>query len=212
MPEYMLVNDPDKTPTRPYPLPVPLSDVKLVAKLPNPETGVERDVVINELKIEKNYGRDRDTIPFKRRIAGVVPRTYIPLPKKEDPEYDDYDSDTLRLDVEESTWMPTLREPPMPASIIDELRNKYGTFRTRHDDWYIAKKEEEDRKARESKEMLNLKMVTPMQELKMKEKAEKQAKAAPRLSDEMLAKIGEIMVRNRQVQSESPKPSTSQDL
>jgi large subunit ribosomal protein L24 len=200
----MLENEPDKTPFRPYSLPVPLSEVRLVARLPHPETGIERDVVINELAKgsirdpKPYYDKSRDKSTKGRYIAGLVPRTFIPWPKKATEEWDDNDSDTLRLDVEEATFTPTLHEPPMPMSIIDELRNKYSKFRTRHDDEYVEKVKAQDRTKRENKEMLKLKMVTPMQELKLKEKALKDAEGTPQLSKELLASIGQVMAKNGQ--------------
>ena len=182
----MLAKDIDKTPYRAFNMPLPLSDVRLVAPLPHPETGVVRDVVIKELQ----------TVPQGRIIAGVVPATRIPYPERKKIEHEDHDVDTLRIEVESRTWVPTLRDPPMPPSIIDELRNKYSKFRTRHDDEFIAKKQEEDYMADVIKRASSKRMLTPLKELHRRERAEKKAMGQPELSEDMLAKIGEVMVRN----------------
>ena len=182
----MLLKDPDKTPYRPFNAPLHLSDVRLVAPLPHPETGVVRDVVIKELQ----------TVPQGRIIAGVVPELRIPYPEKKKIEYEDHNVDTLRIEVENRTWVPTLRNPPMPPSIIDELRNKYSKFRTRHDDEFIAKKQEEDYMADVIKTANTKRMLTPLKELHRKERAEKKARGPPELSEEMLERIGEVMAKN----------------
>ena len=186
VPEYVLLKDPDKTPYRPFSAPIPLSDVRLVAPLPHPETGVVRDVVIKELQ----------TVPQGRIIAGVVPEIRIPYPERKPVEFEDNNIDTLRIEVETKTWVPTLHDPPMPPSIIDELRNKYSKFRTRHDDEYIAKKQEEDYMADVIKTASSRRMITPLKELHRKERMEKKARGKPELSDEMMAKIGEVMAKN----------------
>lgn len=56
----------------------------------------------------------------------------------------DGEMDTSRVDVEASTFVASLGEPPMPSTVIDELRNKYSKFRTRHDPEYLRQKMLED--------------------------------------------------------------------
>ena len=181
----MLINDPDKRPIRVYEAPLPLSSVCLVHPLPHPETGALRDVVIKELRISRG----------DRYISGLDPMTKIPWPETEPEQHEDHDIDTLRIDVEERTWVPTLLRAPMPGSVIDELRNKYSKFRDRHDEEYLAKKMAEDERAQIKKDSVRL-MMTPLQELHRKERAERLAKGQPTLSENTLAKIGEVMARN----------------
>ena len=196
IPDYLLLNEVDKTPVRPYEVPIPLSSVRLVAPLPQPETGALRDVVIQELRLKKtNYAQLSGDDPPTRFIAGVKPAIPIPYPDKEPEEFEDHDIDTLRIEVEERTFIPTLFQPPMPAGIIDELRNKYSKFRDRHDDAFIAKKMEEDRITEERKRSIR-KMDTPLKELHRKERAERKAKGKPVVSEEVLAHIGELMAKN----------------
>ena len=197
MPEYLLLREADKTPARPYEAPLPLSAVRLVAPLPHPETGALRDVVIKELKLRRTTLRElRGEDPPSRFIAGLKPKTLIPYPETEPEVFEDYDCDTLRIEVEEVTFIPTLTKPPMPPSIIDELRNKYSKFRDRHDDAFIAKKIQEDKEAEERKHSAR-EMMTPLKELHRRERMEKKARGKPQLSEEMLARIGEVMAKRQ---------------
>lgn len=191
----MLLKEADKTPVRPYEAPIPLSAVRLVAPLPHPETGALRDVVIMELKLKRLKTQLRDDRPA-RLIAGVAPAIEIPYPEEQPEEFEDNDCDTLRIEVEEKTFVPTLIRPPMPTGIINELRNQYSKFRDRHEDAFIARKMEEDRIAGERKRSIR-NMDTPLKELHRKERAEKKARGKPQLSEEMLGKIGEIMAGNK---------------
>jgi large subunit ribosomal protein L24 len=206
IPEHMLAKEADKTPFRAFERPLPLASVRLVAPLPHSETGVLRDVVINELKLKKtSIAELRGDEEPSRFIAGLEPPTRIPYPEVEPETFEDHDDDTLRIEVESKTWVPTLLSPPMPPSIIDELRNKYSRFRDRHDDAYIARKLREDEEALE-RTKTGKKMMTPLKELRKKERMENKARGKPVLGEEMLAKIGEVMARNQ------ARASTGQDM
>lgn len=177
------------------PIHIPLSDVRLVYPLPDPETGVPHDVVIERLSpVDRQWDRvKKEWDDGQRLIAGT--NTIIPWPEKLPPEYEDHDVDTLRISVEEDTFRPYLLNPPMPLSVIDELRNKYSKFRTRHDWEYVQKKEAEDARSEKRKE-LGKTMRTPLQELKDVREKEKALKEKE-LSDEQLARIGEVIERER---------------
>ncbi|KAL9118099.1 MAG: hypothetical protein Q9187_005359 [Circinaria calcarea] len=203
IPDYMLTKESDKRPFRTYDCPIPLRSVRLVYPLPHPETGILRDVVIQELRKYKNPPKGSTDLRPRRYIAGLDPPTNVPYPEKEPEEFEDNDVDTLRIEVEERTWVPTLRQPPMPSSIIDELRNKYSKFRDRHDDSFIAKKLREEEEAAERKNSTK-KMMTPLKELHRKERAEKKARGKPQLSEETLHKIGEVMARSMPSRSAEP--------
>ncbi len=103
------------------------------------------------------------------------------------------------MEVEQKTFVPTLLRPPMPSSVIDELRNRYSVFRTRHDSEYIAKKIREEEE-KEEKKMLIKKMRTPIKEINRLEKKMKKAKGKGKLTDDMLEKIGKVMAEKRQLQ------------
>ena len=194
---------------KPYqstPLPIPLTSLRLVAALPHPETGVERDVIINALKLRKrNIAQLRGEDPPERIIAGVSPAIPIPYPEKEKREETDNDCDTLRIEVEDITWTPTLTEPPMPPSIIDELRGKYSKFRTRHDEEWLEGKREEDRLAVEKKRWEKLAMRSPAQEAAGREKGRRKRMRKRnlvegedgrfRLREDVVESIGSVMER-----------------
>lgn len=83
----------------------------------------------------------------------------------------------------------------MPPSVIDELRNKYSTFRTRHDEWYESRKLAEDRAVQRKKNLARM-VSTPMMELREKTRQDKLAKDAE-LTDAQLASIGEVIANER---------------
>ncbi|KAI1418115.1 hypothetical protein F5Y13DRAFT_150599 [Hypoxylon sp. FL1857] len=192
-------------------VPIPISRIRLVHPLKDPVTGVTRDVIINQLV---HSGMIHDRVSGKRRWSRIVPglNVSIPWPTKEEPDIKDYACDTLRIDVEEKTFVPTLLRPPMPESVIDELRGKYSRFRTRHEPEYIARLEAEDQ-AKEDRKKLMESMRTPLQELHRAERANKKKKGKPRLTIEMLEKIGEVMAKNmertRNAQALPEAPSSS---
>lgn len=193
-PEYILEAESDKRPLRTMELPIPLSTVRLVYPLPNPELGSLRDVIIAELRRSSNG--ERSLGYGGRYVAGTEPRIYIPFPEKPIEENMEYEIDTLRIEVEEKTWTPTLFQPPMPTSIIDELRNKYSIFRERHDEGYIRKRDrlaaELENGRSEKKEL----MLTPLEEYHRMKVLEKSRTVQKPLDDEMLSNIGEVMARN----------------
>jgi large subunit ribosomal protein L24 len=189
----------DKRPIQTIEAAIQLSDVRLVYPLPNPETGVMRDVVIKELEkvvVPKNRARPFGPKVEKRYIAGLEPREYIPFPEVPEPEHVDHDDDTLRIEVDEWTWTPTLLGPPMPPTVIDELRNKYSVFRDRHDDEYIQKKEARLARREEWERRKAEMMLTPLQEFHRKERAEKKKLGWAPLNEDILEGIGQLMARN----------------
>jgi large subunit ribosomal protein L24 len=185
----------DNSPTRTIEQPVSLTSVKLVFPLPDPETGVTRDVIVTRVA-NGNIFHDRHSGRKKwtRFIAGT--NVVIPWPRIEPKQHKDYDVDTLRVDVEARTFVPTLLKPPMPSTVIDELRNKYSIFRTRHDEEYIQQKIQEDEE-KEAKKRMVKEMMTPLKEKRKVERKMLRAKGRPKLTEEMLAKIGEVMAKNR---------------
>lgn len=179
---------------------IPLPSLRLVHALTDPETGQKRDVIVKKIVIrdawfDRHLGIHRSF----RMIPGLD--VEVPWPKKERKEPVEHDCDTLRLEVEAKTWVPTLLTRPMPSSVIDELRNRYSKFRSRHDEWYVAKKTAEEEQAKAEKRRLNKAGMTPREELKAKRREEweatKDVPKNPPLSEEMLRSIGEIMAKNR---------------
>lgn len=193
---------PEETYVQLTPLRVPIQAVRLIHPLRDPETGKVRDVIINELT-PTGVIRDKPTgrVTWNRVVPGL--NIEIPWPRIfEDAEraemeqtLPDNECDTLRIDVEEQTFVPTLLQPPMPAEIVDELRNRYSKFRTRHEPEYLAKKEAEEAE-KVARRKATQTMRTPVQELNAKIRLERKERGQPVLTDRMLEKIGEVMARN----------------
>ncbi|KAH9908113.1 hypothetical protein F4778DRAFT_777475 [Xylariomycetidae sp. FL2044] len=175
---------------------LPISAIRLVHPVRDEATGVTRDVIINQL-VHANVVYDRQT--GKKRWSRIVPglNLEIPWPRKPEPEYKEYSSDTVRIDAEARTFVPTLLRPPMPETVIDELRGRYSRFRTRHEPEYLARLEAEEQ-AKKDRARLMDSMRTPLQEFHRAERASKKKKGKPRLTVEMLEKIGEVIARNRE--------------
>jgi len=192
-------------PVAAVPLRLPISAVRLVHPITDGETGITKDAIIRELKpIRIMPDRPTRTVTWSRMVTGL--NITIPWPRVEKPNFEDNACDTLRINVEERTFIPTLLSPPMPEGLIDELRNQYSKFRTRHTPEYIAKKaaEEEEKRAKrqQAKEML-----TPIQEFNRMQREIRRARGQPVLTEEMLAKIGEVMARNLNARGERTVPS-----
>lgn len=187
--------DPDQRPIRTVEKPVPFTSVRLVYPLSDPNTGVTRDVIIKKL-LNTSFFHDRHT--GKVKWARVVPglNIAIPWPKIAPKEHKDGPEDTLRLDVEAKTFVPTLLRPPFPSTVIDELRNKFSKFRTRHDPEYIAKKVAEDEDAKAKKQM-SVQMRTPLKEANRLERKIRRAKGKGKLTSEMLERIGQVIANKR---------------
>lgn len=175
-------------------MPVKYSDVRLVYPLPDPETGILKDTVIANIQMSKIWFDKRNKSKTWDRLVPGMEGVIIPWPAKEKPEQIDKIGDTRMLDAEASTFIPSLLKPPFPEGVIDELRNKYSRFRTRHDPEYIAKKQAEDL---ERHIKATARVVTPVQEINKMARAERKALGKPVLSEEMLEKIGRVMAQNR---------------
>ncbi|KAK0634999.1 hypothetical protein B0T17DRAFT_586642 [Bombardia bombarda] len=183
---------------------VPISAVRLVHPLPD-ASGRIRDVVIRELKPVNIY-HDRPTrrCSFGRVVPGE--NVLIPWPRVEPKKREEHPSDTLRIDVEERTFVPTLLRSPMPATVVNELRNAYSIFRTRHTPEYIAAKEAEEAEKRQKKKNADS-MLLPVQEFNRKQRELRRARGQPVLSEEMLEKIGEVIARNKRAGGSPPATS-----
>jgi large subunit ribosomal protein L24 len=192
--------------TAAVPARIPISSIRLVHPITDEETGITKDVIIKELRPIKIV-RDRvtRTQTWSRMVPGL--NVTLPWPKAEQPVEEDRACDTPRIHVEENTFIPTLLRPPMPEELIDELRNRYSKFRTRHTDEYIAKKEAEEAEKLAAKQKAK-EMLTPVQEFNRLEREKRRARGQPVLTEEMLAKIGEVMARNLNGQKSNRAPLT----
>lgn len=168
-------------------MPFPVEHVKLVYPLPDPKTGILRDVVIDQVERHPN-GRDR-VVPGMNIVIKAQPQ-----PKEEEDD-ETYTADTPTLSVDEETFNPPLLFPPMPMTVIDELRNKYSMHRTRHDWEYLEKKRQEDERE-EARKGLGKTMRTPLQELAELRARQKDAQKRE-LTDEQLAQIGAVIAQEK---------------
>ncbi|KAI9054195.1 hypothetical protein LZ554_001366 [Drepanopeziza brunnea f. sp. 'monogermtubi'] len=195
VPSYMVPEEaPDKRLIRTIEQPISLKSVRLVHPLPDPETGVVRDVIIK--KLVSKYC----SIPNQRKgyWIRIIPglNIKVPFPKTAPKEHVDCEGDTLPQDVDAKTFVPSLLTPPMPGSVIDELRNKYSVFRTRHEPEYIARKEREEEE-KEARKKLVKKMRTPLNEANRKARKERKKLGKGTLTPEMLEKIGQVIASKR---------------
>jgi large subunit ribosomal protein L24 len=190
------MNEEGKPPVQQIKSVVPISAIRLVHPIADAETGVTRDVIIRELKpIGITHDRPTRKVAFGRVVPGLNVR--IPWPKQERKVHEDNMDDTLRLEVEERTFVPTLLRPPVPESVVDELRNRYSKFRTRHTDEYVAKIEAEEAEKRARKKGAVEEMLLPVQEYNREMRALRRERGKPELSEEMLEKIGEVIAKSR---------------
>ncbi|ROT43725.1 KOW motif domain-containing protein [Sodiomyces alkalinus F11] len=192
--EYRSV-DPEKNSTRLASVSLPISAVRLVHPITDPKTGITRDVIVRSLTAGPvKWHRHTGWRAWTRYITGL--NVAIPWPERKPEPREDYASDTKRADVEEPTFVPSLLRCPLPDGLIDQLRNRYSRFRTRHEEAYIQSKEaEEAEKLARHREAQT--MLTPLQEFNRLQRALRRERGQPTLSEEMLVKIGEVIARNK---------------
>lgn len=174
---------------------IPISAVRLVHPLTDPNTGITRDVIIRNLTAGPvKWHRQTGWRAWTRYITGL--NVAIPWPERPPQERVDHPSDTKRADVEEPTFVPSLLRCPVPEGLIDELRNRYSKFRTRHEEAYIQRKEAEAAE-KQARHKAAQSMLTPLQEFNREQRALRRARGQPMLTQEMLAKIGQVIARNK---------------
>ncbi|KAF7554412.1 hypothetical protein G7046_g6819 [Stylonectria norvegica] len=189
--------------SRSQPMPISIGSIRLVYPLTNPETGITRDVVINQLKaVPPNMSSPNmnfDRWDFGKKWDRLVPgiNVIIPWPEVKAPEESTKEGDTIRTQVEERTFYYNLLSPPMPEMVLDELRNKYSKFRTRHEGWYVMQKEAEAA-AKKARHETAQSMMTPLMEFHAHQKELKLARGEPELSEEMLEKLGAIIAQKKE--------------
>ncbi|KAI9693410.1 MAG: hypothetical protein M1820_009286 [Bogoriella megaspora] len=205
-----------------YPADVPMKHVRLIHEYRDPDTGLSRDIIVEEIKTMPVRNRMPDEPRYERYIEGLpaseledsttkideetgkkvevppFPWEKIPWPEKTGYQHEDHPDDTLRITVEAKTFIPTLHGPPMPPNVLDELRNRYSKFRTRHTSEYIARKEAEGSEE-EARKVIPDWMIQPSKALR--EQAKNRKKPATRIDimeDEgFLERLGQMMSEGR---------------
>lgn len=189
--------------SRSAPMPLSIGSIRLVYPITNPETGVTKDTVINQLKgIPPNMKSPNMTLDrwengkkWDRVVPGI--NVVIPWPEAHVPEYTTQAADTIREQVEDRTFYYSLLSPPMPEQVLDELRNKFSKFRTRHEGWYVQKREA-DEAAKKARQESVLSMQTPLQEFHAMQRELRAAQGEPELTDEMLEKLGAVIAQKKE--------------
>lgn len=120
-------------------MPVSMNDIRHVVAL-EMEDGTKDHIVQHAYGGPPYLERSHDSkLPrFSRYIAGLD--IEIPWPAEEPPHAEVAECDTRGNEVADVSWVPSMDESPFPSSVIDELRNKYSRFRTRHDPEYVKEK------------------------------------------------------------------------
>lgn len=219
VPSYIMVADPSSPPIRTISLPIPLSQIRLVYPMTRYDSSGNAqtvDTIVEKLIRLPNHGRKRFIANSHRATGSWVE---VPIQKKYQPEKEkpkDHDIDTLRFEVETSTWTPTLLRAPMPGGVIDELRNKYSKFRTRHDPGY--QRAIDNRAARkaaweEAKKNGGVSgFLSPAKEARAREVEELRKRGKPELETEVLEMIGEVMARKGVVMTEGRRREVERNL
>ncbi|KAG5918273.1 hypothetical protein E4U42_006931 [Claviceps africana] len=189
-------------PMRSQPMPISIGSIRLVYPIPDDVTGITKDVIINELKavppnMQSPY-MSLDRWQYGKKWDRLVPglNMVIPWPEVVVPEFETTKADTTRQQVEERTFYYNLLAPPMPDTVLDELRNKYSRFRTRHEPWFIKKKEEEVAVKKGRAESIKS-MQTPLQEYHERQRELRNTKGEPKLSEDILEKMGQLMAKKK---------------
>lgn len=191
-----------ENPARSQAMPISIGSVRLVYPIRDPETGATRDVVINQLKAVppnmQSPNMSLDRWQHGKRWDRLVPglNVVVPWPVVEVPEYEAMKADTAREQVEERTFHYSLLAPPMPEPVLDELRNKFSRFRTRHEPWYVERKELQE-EARSRRHSLAASMQTPLDEFHERQRELRDTEGEPELSEDMLERIGRLMVEKK---------------
>jgi large subunit ribosomal protein L24 len=197
IPQFLVQpENPDQRPIRTVEAPLDINAVRLVTPLDN-GNGETKDVIVKKLVHAnfKTYANGK--VSWDRVIPGLDVK--VPWPQREQKipkEKEDTPSDTLRMEVDVKSYIPTLLRPPIPRSVIDELRNKYSVFRTRHEPEYIAQKEAEEQAKLEKKKTIKA-MRTPLMEANRKERKLKRMKGKGKLTPDMLERIGKAIAEKR---------------
>lgn len=187
-------------PYRTIEIPTPFSDVRLVYALPDPKTGIKRDVIIQRVVREPVIRNDKVT--YRRYIPGTKIEIPWRTPKKV--EYSDQPSDTLRILVEERSFVPTLLRPPMPNTVINELRNQFGYFRDRHEPEYVARKTAEDVEEKSSK-LETMRMMTPLKELNARIRKANKSRGWKPIDKSVLEALGKRMATQQEKKKKAIK-------
>lgn len=107
-------------------------------------------MIVKVLRGGSPYFQRQQNSPIPRHTRYIAGEDIeVPWPETTAPQYQAFEDDTTRYDVEQVTWTPTLYEPPIPETdIFSELRDdRFKRDREWHDDEYVRMKILEDARA-----------------------------------------------------------------
>lgn len=165
--------------------------------------------VLDDIESEPEFAKGRLLHGYKWEEFRVIPGTnkeILDLSKDDedrdaswdkdfDPDAEIYPGDTVQLDVEDQTYIPSLLVEPFPPSVLAELRNKHSRVAPRIDAAMLSKRETKAAQIEAQKIIREEKMKTPLQEIKERRlDIEKQVLEKRKLSDdELFMKLGSAM-------------------
>jgi hypothetical protein len=129
------------SPTETHELPIPFDHIRLVYK----PAGSPKDVIVRAIETgEPRYYRvnGAKTPDYTRYVAGT--NEVIPWPEERSHHGERELGDTVRLLVDEETYIPEVLNPPFPHSVANEIISKYSHKRMLHQNEWVAKKIVED--------------------------------------------------------------------
>jgi hypothetical protein len=131
----------NQAPAETMELPIPFDHVRLVYK----PAGSSKDVIVRAIETgEPRYHRANGakTPDYTRYVAGS--NEVIPWPEEEDPHGERQPDDTVRLLVDEQTYIPEVLNPPFPRGVADEIVARFSHNRMLHRDEWVKRKIVED--------------------------------------------------------------------
>lgn len=189
---------------------VSFDDVRLVIAIYDPVQQETRDVIVKDVE---SYNFYTDTATRETSCQRRIANTNIEIPWPELPKElpIQHRCDTTSRNAAAKTFVPSLLRPPMPPAVIDELRNKYSKFRTRHTKEYIMHKEAKE-KRKKAMENVQMRMFrTPLMQKNMEERKalKKEGKGPP--SEDMLYAIGWWIAKNKGIVTDDIRKDNGND-
>jgi large subunit ribosomal protein L24 len=184
------------------PMFIPMKNVRLVIHRDG------RDIIVDRMVVQKEKHESGNDI-IRRRIPGThddIDEGIDLVTKEENEDWDTEPlvSDTFSTDVESSTWTLTLEQPPLPPTLIDELRNKYSKARTRHEDSYVQKLLTQDEKTALKPKVGKIMLRTPGKEFSIQQRTQARATASrKKISPQSWELLGQFMAKNLDVSQQN---------
>jgi large subunit ribosomal protein L24 len=175
----------------PFSVPIPIWDVRLVVPLQDAFTGAVKDTVVEHLRggepfTEPPHG---SSTPKHTRYISGPDEIEIPWPKPETMAFKAEAVDTLRIETDEVSFLPSIYNVPLPESAVSEIRSKDSRLRQVQSQEYIQKQMKVDAKRHWKR---GGKMLSPRQEYWEQKARQKQAQGAPELTPETLKMIRDM--------------------